>query len=382
MKKLNQEINILIPDGENKLAIFVINCLSEYKNIKIHILSKFKWVEIRFSKNISSFTTYSELENERDWIEMIKSELIKRKITILFPVDIQSIELLSRYNNEFDGLVTNLVLPNNYSFNTSDNKWSLYKLLKHNNLKSPKTNHSDLIQYNESIDFPVIVKPIFGIGGDDIKKIDEKNSLIAYCKNKKNLIIQDYIKGFDIDMSVLCENGKILAYTIQKGFMFRNEKYKPALGIEFLFETEIYEVVNNLVTILDWTGLAHIDLRFDELKKEFVVIEVNPRIWGSIESSNKVGVNFPYLYCLTSLGIKYEIPEYRFQKCVNNTGLFKIILSKFHKGGMKYKYPENSTIKSDFLDPFPKIYKLVIGIAKNLLPKENKFLKRFKSDVF
>ena len=67
MDKLDREINVLLPDGERILSLYVINCLSNFKQIKIHVLSKKKWTETRFSKKIASFNYY-EVKGEKEWI--------------------------------------------------------------------------------------------------------------------------------------------------------------------------------------------------------------------------------------------------------------------------------------------------------------------------
>ena len=45
-QKLN--LNILIPDGDSLFALWMINCLSKYNKINIHLLSKEKWLRQDF----------------------------------------------------------------------------------------------------------------------------------------------------------------------------------------------------------------------------------------------------------------------------------------------------------------------------------------------
>ncbi len=181
-------------------------------------------------------------------------------------------------------------------------------------------------------------------------------------------------------MSVLCENGNILAYTIQQGYIFSKTSFSMPHGVKFLKEEEIYETIKKLIKKLEWSGFAHIDLRFDEEEKNYKVIEINPRIWGSIELSKSVGVNFPYLYCLASLGVEFDVPKYRFEKCVTNIGLVKVLKSKIYKKSIKY--PDNTIIMSDILDPIPALYKFSIKKLKNIFPKRKKMLKKFKHDIY
>ena len=370
-----KEINILIPDGEIELSLRVLNCLSKFKHVKVHILSRVKWVEIRFSKNISSFNYFSEPISDKDWIEIIKSEIIKRKIDVLMPIYTKNIRLISKYRKEFNLLVSDLVLPATESFDIANNKWKLYKLLKKYDINSPDTFYYDSTKKcnTKKLEFPVLIKPFESFAGRYILKINDKKQLLTTLKKRGHTLIQKYIEGYDIDMSVLCKNGEILAFTIQKGYIFRKSPYSPSLGIEFLYDEKLYKIVEKLIRKLNWSGVAHIDLRYDKIAKDFKVIEINPRFWGSIIGSNKVGVNFAYLYCLTSLGIDYNTPEYHFENYATNRGLIKIL---------KYSFPKNTSIVDDFYDPLPKVYKYTIKILKKLLPQKTKFLEKFKYEVY
>ena len=365
MDKLDKDINVLLPDGESILSLYVINCLSDFKYIKIHILSQNKWTETRFSKNIISFNYYEE-KKEKEWIEIIKAQILEKNIDVLFPVEIENIRLVSKYNKQFKLLVPSLVLPAIDSFDIANNKWKLYKLLKENSINSPLTYHSsEFLKTNDYVlEYPVLLKPLIGMGGFGIEMIEDEKSLINFILKDRDSIIQRFIKGYDIDMSVLCINGKILAYSIQKGSIYSTAHYSAPLGVDFLYCEELFETVQQLMKNLNWSGFAHIDLRYDEIEKNYKVLEINPRIWGSIEASNKVGVNFPYLYCLSSLGINYKVPKYRYEKCVNNLGLIKILKSRLKRKNKNLEFPENTIIKSFLTDPLPLLFNFYLKKVK------------------
>lgn len=365
MYNLYRDINVLIPDGESILSLYVINCLSDFKHIKTHILSQNKWTEIRFSKNITSFNYYEE-KREKEWIEIIKVQILEKNIDVLFPVEIENIRLISKYIKQFKLLVPKLVLPATDSFDIANNKWNMYKLLKENNINSPLTYLSSefLMNNNYDLEYPILLKPFVGMGGFGIETIEDETSLINLIQKNQDSIIQRFIKGYDIDMSVLCMNGKILAFSIQKGYIYSTALYSAPLGVDFLYCEELFETVLNLIKKLNWSGFAHVDLRYDEIEKNYKVLEINPRIWGSIEASNKVGVNFPYLYCLSSLGINYKVPKYRYEKCVNNLGLIKILKSRLKRKNKNLEFPENTIISSFLTDPLPLMFNFYLKKVK------------------
>jgi len=385
MNRSKKNIHVLITDGEIKFALPVIRCLSKHKFIKIHIVSKYKWIEAKFSRHIASFNYYQkkDIKSASDWIQIIKQEIVKHKIDILFPVNVTEIRLLSEFKDEFDSS-THLLLPTVKSFDIAHDKWRLFEFLERNNINRPATFNSKSIDPNHipPMNFPVLSKPLSKSGGDGIEKISTEKSLKVALNKHPESIIQEYINGYDIDMSVLCRDGKILSHTIQKGYWKNIAPFSMPYGVEFINNDELFETIKTLMKKLNWSGLAHIDLRYDEIHKDFKVIEINPRIWGSINASNRVGVNFSYYYCLAALGIEFETPNYRLEKCLNTYGLFKIIKAKILMKEINQKIPKNITISDKLHDPMPSLYKyFVVKLKKNRLIK-GKFLQKFKHDIY
>ena len=62
------------------------------------------------------------------------------------------------------------------------------------------------------------------------------------------------------------------------------------MGVEFLYEDKLLKSVMILIKPLNWSGITHIDMRYDEKTNNFKVIEINPRFWSSIEASLFAGV--------------------------------------------------------------------------------------------
>lgn len=386
MNNLPKKINVLITDGEIKFSLQVIKCLASHKCIDIHLLSKHEWVETRFSRHLKSFSYYrkEDIKYADDWKKIIQHEIIDKKIDVIFPVNVTEIRLLSEMQEELKILCPNFLLPSTESFDIANNKWELFKFLKENNLNRPETFNSENIVADDipKLDFPVLVKPLSSSGGYGIRKIDSMKSLKTILKEQNQTIIQEFIHGYDLDMSVLCKDGNILAYTIQKGYMLNKQEYSSPYAVEFIPNDDVFKLVQQLMKKLNWSGLAHIDLRYDELNKSFKIIEINPRIWGSIELSKCVGIDFPYLYCLSSMKHTYEIPQYRYEKCASNTGLIKVLKSKLLGKKSRYKFPKNTTIMSNIKDPLPLLYGSFVTKLEKIVSKRSKLVSKFKHDVY
>jgi predicted ATP-grasp superfamily ATP-dependent carboligase len=290
-------------------------------------------------------------------------DTVKRvKPDVVLPVDIVTIPLLSENRELISDLTSIVSLPAGDSFNTANNKGLLSQWLKKNQISSPPTLlvKKDDPEFDKSLSsfpFPALLKPCTGFGGEGIEIFQDKISFRNYCNKNifsREFILQSFIKGYDLDCSVLCEKGKILAFTMQKGFANGRGKFRRAAGIDFINDTKTHNLVRKVVEKLNWSGIAHIDLRFDAQDKEVKLIEINPRYWGSLMGSLTAGVNFPYIASVAALkreSIKSQAKPIRY---VQGTLALKSLVKNLLRRNLKNRNVKTS-IKFILQDPLPTI---------------------------
>lgn len=368
-----KNISVLIPDGESHLLLYAVNCLSQEKCVDIYVMSNKRNIPIRYSRYIKGFSYYPQTNSDLDWIENINTEVERHCVDVIMPIFETRIKTLIQLRSKIIEQDKIGLLPSLTDYNTAHNKYALIKHLESNALPSAKSiivsSHND-VEKIKDLNFPVLIKPVEGFGGgqgifkfNDIDKLKEHFGKTEFeCKN----IVQEYVEGYDIDCSVLCNDGEVLAYTIQKGNMMGANQFSPQLGLEFVQVDELFIVVKKLMKSLNWSGVAHIDMRYDKNTNEFKAIEINTRFWVSLEASLLAGVNFPYLYCLSSLGKKFNKPQYG---CINYLSL-KGLIKKIREEKsfvLKTKFLRNNTpLQFALRDPVPSLYKFVWR-TKNIL---------------
>ncbi|MGB8693917.1 MAG: ATP-grasp domain-containing protein, partial [Steroidobacteraceae bacterium] len=137
-----------------------------------------------------------------------------------------------------------------------------------------------------------------------------------------------FIRGHDIDLSALCVKGEIVAYTIQRGVVARTRNFAASAGVEFLEAPRLLSIVARMLRQLDYSGIAHIDARYDEDADDFKIIEINARYWGSLVASLKAGINFPDLACRWALGEELVASTYRNTRFMDALSFTKQIFGK------------------------------------------------------
>lgn len=380
MKIDEHKFSVLIPDGESTYLMLVLNCLSLVKNIRVHVMSNKKYIALRYSNRISSFSYYPRTNDDSIWISNINKELTKYKIDVLLPVFNKGIMSLNTNKNLLSNESVLVALPPLSSLNTALNKKFLSEHMKERSINGPKSisikpeelDNIDKVNFK----FPCLIKPTVDTGGGiGIQKINSKEELIHYIKNKNpvnSIFLQEYINGFDLGCNVLCSKGEILAATIQKGNLYNNIPYSPQIGLEFIKEEKVLELAQKLMKSLNWSGVANIDMIYDQEKELAHILEINPRYWLTIDASAIAGVNFPYLYCLNALGINFEIPAYKELQYLNLKGLVQSI-RKSPLLLFNFKFIWNNTpFKFAMKDPIPMIYHFIWRTKNILLRKIGK----------
>lgn len=356
------EFSVLIPDGESQHAITVLRCLKQMKNVTVFILSANRGSMVRFSRYCNRFISYTDGNRPETRLNAIYDAIEKLKPDVVLPVDVETISLLAANKENLSKLTSVVPLPSTDAFQIANHKGLLSQWAKQNEIPCPPTllfkkNDAEFDEALSTFSFPVLLKPCDGFGGEGIEIFENLKDFKNYCKNhtsSRQYILQSFIKGYDQDCSVLCDNGKILAYTMQKGFIDGNTKFRRADGIDLFYDSKAHQLVSRIVEKLHWTGIAHMDLRYDEEDEEVKLIEINPRYWGSLLGSLCSGVNFPYLACLVGLNrdlVKSEIKPMRY---IQGKAAVKIMAKM-----LLSRKIEETDIKTSFKfilkDPLPSI---------------------------
>jgi len=369
--------SVLIPDGESIFALKVLRCLGKIKGLRVYVLSSNPLAPIRFSRYCSRIITYIEV-NDTDRLKAIRNAISNTKADVILPVDVKTIRLLSSNLKDINEITAIGPLPDVDSIDIADDKWLTFNWMKEHNVACPATLlYEESKEFHEQLkdfDFPVLCKPRKGSGGEGIKKFDDKESLLTYCSsnvNQGDVIIQSFINGSDIDCSVLCKQGEILAYTIQKRFVFAQKPVLGQEGVDFVYHEQTWNIIKELVKKFNWSGIAHIDLRIDEKDQDVKIIEINPRFWGSVMQSLFAGVNFPYITCLQALDYKIPDAEFSTKRTIQLRSAVKIILQRSIDPKRKDLYFDHIYLNEMSLkDPLPFFISKYPWLSDKLIKKK------------
>ncbi|APY07199.1 hypothetical protein BWZ20_02265 [Winogradskyella sp. J14-2] len=309
-------MRVLVLDANNPIFFDLAFCLRQGADISIIAMSSKKNTPMRWSLNIDKYI-YVENLLECNNFKKVEAVVKQEKIDCIIPIGEQT--CLGFLGTKKFIYKDKLILISDYqTYFKAINKDLLYYHLKENNINHPNTviikstANDVLLESISKLNFPLIAKPVRGIDGNGILEISNSKALKVFLDSRtiNQYLLQEYVNGYDIDCSVLCKNGNILSYTIQKGMSYEYKKFTAPISLTFLKEPKLFLVVKKLIQTLKWSGIAHIDLRYDKITDDFKIIEVNARYWGSLHASYAAGINFPVLHCYLSMGKDLELNSF------------------------------------------------------------------------
>lgn len=325
--------SVLIPDGESDFALFVIHGFINFSQVKLHVLSNQRWAPARFSRYCHEYTFKKSDTDVCERFDIIEEVVTQSHIDVILPVEMEWIASQDAKRHALSRLAPIAPVLDSKSFEIANNKWLLFKLMQRNNIPTPPTVlctlDSDFEQRVRKLEFPVLIKPVTAWGGEGIQRFDHISQLYKFLeqcdseKIKNKYIVQSFLTGYVIGLNILSQEGRILAYTMQRGFIPNPQKYAAAAAIQFIRREDVLEIGKKLISALKYSGVANMDLFHDTRENQSKVLEVNARFWGSLRGSYIAGVSFPYLACLAALGIPFPVPDYDLRRYIHSRTAMK-----------------------------------------------------------
>ena len=230
-------------------------------------------------------------------------------IISLFDIDLP---ILAQNKHKFQDEGISVIVSDTPVTNICNDKWQTYEFLTQIKIKQTPSflNLSDTIFALETgaINYPLIIKPRWGMGSIGIYKVNDDNELKVLYKKlhaeifasylkfesaadiNQSIIIQEVIKGQEFGIEILNDlNGNFVTCIAKKKIAMRSG------------ETDIAEIVDNTPFINiakciseNLKHIANLDVDcFVTNDGEIYVLEMNCRFGGQYPFSHNAGVDFP-----------------------------------------------------------------------------------------
>jgi predicted ATP-grasp superfamily ATP-dependent carboligase len=225
---------------------------------------------------------------------------------VLIPIGMHSIGPVAQRLSQFQER-THVALPSRDVIERADNTRELLALARELGIPTPRTvsvlDYPSVEALAADLSYPAIVKLGVEAGlppGDRYRIVNDRAALVAAVDRMRPItptpIIQELVRGDGIGFEALYDfQGAMVA-----SFCHRRVREYPVTGgpSTFCESCEAPEAAaygKRLLDHLGWVGLAMVEFKMDAARGIPILMEINPRPWGSMALPILAGVEFPWL---------------------------------------------------------------------------------------
>jgi beta-phosphoglucomutase-like phosphatase (HAD superfamily)/predicted ATP-grasp superfamily ATP-dependent carboligase len=299
---------VLVVSANQRKAYPVIESVSR---MGLRVIAAFyAWRSPVFSRHIRKrYFIASPYTDEECYLSHVRSIVCQNNIVMIIPVGFVDSVVLARHRKL---LPQNIVLPipSYEALMKASDKVELVKLCKDIGAMYPRTLSLAKTTpggTSKSLGLPLVVK-----GGSDastpqyaftMKQLKEKTEDRGDGK-----ILQEFIAGGGAGYFAISQNGEILAEYGHSRIIEEKPSGGPSLVACINSDPEIFKLGRKVVKHLSWTGALMVEFKRDYETGEYYVLEINPKLWGSLDLAVCKKIDFPRYMVETFLyGKKPEI---------------------------------------------------------------------------
>ncbi len=364
---------VLVTDGLFTNALAVVRSLSSH--YYVGVTSHFpRWMTpSSLSRHVKQ---YYHLKSEQDNLDDYAEELVQlvqlEGYDVLLPISLKSYLAVSKHKKSFQK-ITRVAVADWNAMQMVYQRDKAIELAIEEGIPVPQTYVLDSPnKLNGITEYPVVLKSS-DFCGDLVKYCNSRKELEEFLSRfsgyRRGVIAQNYIRGFGCGFYGIYNKGQLIAH-----FLHRRLSEFPITGgasaiAESYYDEQLLEYGRKLGNSLSWHGPIMAEFKYDEVSKDYRLIEINPKLWGSLDLTIAAGVNVPDMLVKIALGQMVEKQEgYEY---VRYTWLFpnqwKVLLSTFSiksiadfiLAGLKGK------TNMIFFDPVPTLMQIAKGLYED-----------------
>lgn len=224
-------------------------------------------------------------------IDICKNE----EINIIIPLYEKEFTILLDNKELFEGVGTKILLSDKNIINICNDKFNTYKFFVDNNLLTPKSYLKNDIISNYNLSFPMIIKPLDGMGSEGVYKIENQKELDFFRDYIDNPIIQEFVYGVEYTIDVLCDFfGNIISIVPRERIQVRSgevSKSRTIKNYDIIYKTKgLIEKLNSMGNVI---GPITVQCIVNS-NNDIYFIEINPRFGGGVPLTFEAGINYGY----------------------------------------------------------------------------------------
>ncbi len=304
------------------------NCLAAVRSlgkqdVEVTVGEEGRFPLASFSRYCDRVVRYPSPEDDPEiFMDWLREHLRREHYDVAMPVDQYTFFLLSKHRDELSAW-TRIPVAEFPVFQQAYDKANTLRAALATRIPCPETHFLTSRQEVETlagrVEFPLVIKPRIGSGSRAIAYVHDRIELLRQWEKihheQPYPLIQEYIPpgGEALGISLLfnqkAEPRALFAHKRLREYPLSGG---PSTLRESVVRPELAQTAIRLLRELNWYGLAMVEFKVDPRDGVPKLMEINPKLWGSLNLAITSGVDFPaLLYRLAVDGDVRPVFDYR-----------------------------------------------------------------------
>lgn len=297
-------MSVIVTNARNRIAYNVVRSLGQ-KGVAVYAADFVPCSMSFLSRYVNGHFVYpSPFREPEGFLQCLISWIQRVKAEVLIPV-FEETFLVAKHKERFSPHVS-MVLPDYAQILIAHNKDRWERIANRLGIPVPASYSPDDLRHggarSRHVRYPVLIKPKQGGGAWGIREVaspETLEELLAQTswndKPWERFFIQEKIPGDTHCVAALFNKGELRAKVA-----YRQLRDYPATGGQATLRVSLRSekaegYLQRLLEELGWHGPCQADFIIDKNSGLPYLIDINPRLWGSLAQAIASGVDFPYL---------------------------------------------------------------------------------------
>lgn len=316
-----RRIKVLVLDGDMVPALTIARSLFRL-GYQVDIGSPVDRSLTSYSRTVSRTLTYPDpLQNSGDFVQWLVDLTTVENYALVVPVTERSLVPIKNAGQQFPRSL--IAMADAASIDAVLDKAKTFELAESLNIPVPRgieLSSEDDLKSLEWDQFPAVIKPAASVAS---KGAMSKQLTVDYAFDRHQLkaklkhflsygrvILQHRVAGAGIGVEVLAHHGKIIyAFQHQRLHEVPLTGGGSTLRKSVPLDSELLDASTKLIEKLNWHGVAMVEFKMDLESREFYLMEINGRFWGSLPLAAAAGADFPGMLVQMLLDGRVDFPQ-------------------------------------------------------------------------